>query len=385
MDVQQYFNPVDFSVFSEKNLDNWKYTLGLSIEKTTLKLTEKTLGKVDAVLFGVPCFDGVWEEGKNSSTKKIREELYNLAGFNHKLNIADLGDLKISSGSKGTQLAIRDLVEYFSELNIVTIILGGSSDLSVGICEAFKSEKYFTLSSIDAFLDVKRGKGTIDSTNYLSRIFQKQSNLFQFNLLGYQRHLVSTDLFSKTNGFGEHLSLGELNENLKCAEPVLRNTNVLIFDMNSIKYAEIAGSSFTNPNGLQSNEICQLAKYGGFSNKIKVFGLFETEFKKDSFGITFKLAAQILWYFLEGLTNRTVVLEYLTNKILIYKVEVDELEKPLKFFFSKETSRWWVEIQSIRDEKIIVACSEKEYQQASKNEIPDLWLNYVQKIDYFEK
>jgi formiminoglutamase len=385
MDVRQYFNPVDFSAFSEKIADSWKYSLGQSIDKSTKKFSGANQQKVDAVIFGVPCFDGVWEDHKLKSTNKIREELFSLAHLPGKLNIVDLGDLKPSANSKGTYLAIRDLIEYFSELNIVTLILGGSSDLSTGICEAFKSEKFLTLTSVDALLDVKKGKENFNSTNYLTRIFQKTPNLFQFNLLGFQRHLVAPELFTKTNGFGEHLSLGDLHDDLKKAEPVLRNTNVLTFDIKSVKHVEISGNNYMNPNGLQSDEICQLAKYAGLSNKLKVFGLFETKIKKDSFDIISKLVGQIIWYFLEGLSGKTNDLEHMNENILTYKVEIDGMEKPLKFYCCKENGRWWFEIQSFNYEKHIVACSETEYHKALNNEIPDLWLNYVQKIDSISK
>ena len=385
MDVTQYFNPVDFSPFSEKMADSWKYSLGQATDKSTGKFTETNLQKVDAVIFGVPCFDGVWEEAKIKPTSKIREELYSLANLPGKLNIVDFGDLKPSPSTKGTYLAIRDLVEIFSELNIVTLILGGSSDLCTGICEAFKNEIFFTLSSIDAQLDVKKGQENFSSSNYLTRIFRKTPNLFQFNLLAYQRHLVIPELFLKTNGFGNHLSLGNIHDDIKKTEPVLRNTNVLAFDIKSIKHAEIAGSSYTNPNGLQSDEICQLAKYAGMSSKLKVFGLFDAETKKDSTGVTFKLISQIVWYFFEGLAFRKNDKGAADERISTRKVEIDGMEKPLKFFFCENSERWWFEIQSLNNEKYIVACSEIEYHKALNNEIPDLWLNYVKKIDSVSK
>jgi len=381
MDVKQYFNPIDFSSFSEKIADNWKYSFGQSIEKSTGKFTETNLQKVDAVIIGVPCFEGIWDESKIKSTDKTRKELYSLANMSGNLNIVDLGDLKSSSSIKGTYLALRDIVEFFSELNIITLILGGSSDLCTGICEAFKNESFFTFSSIDAQLDVKKGQENLNSSNYLTRIFKKMPNLFQFNLLGYQRHLVAPEMFSKTTGFGNHLSLGDIRDDIKKAEPVLRNTNVLAFDMKSVKYAEIVDSGYTNPSGLQSDEICQLAKYAGMSGNLKVFGLFETETKKDGIDITFKLISQIIWYFFEGLAFRKNDKGINGEKVLTYEVEIEGMEKPLKFLFCNNSGRWWFEIQSFSDEKYIVACSEAEYQKALNNEIPDLWLTYVQNID----
>ena len=383
MDIKQYFNKVDFSLFYEKNTNNRKYSLGHAIDKSTEKLNEANLQKVDAVIFGVPCFNEVWDESKTKSTNRIRKELYNLANLPEKLNIVDFGDLKPSLSSKGTYLAIRDLVEVFAELNVATIILGGSSDLCAGICQAFKNEKFFTLSSIDAQLDVKKGQENFGSSNYLTWIFKKMPNLFQFNLLGYQRHLIASELFQKNNKFGNHFSLGEIHDDIKKAEPVLRNTNVLAFDIKSVKHAEICGSAYTNPSGLQSNEVCQLAKYVGMSSNLKVFGLFDIE--KTDPDVTFKLVGQAVWYFLEGLIFRKNDCGVNNKKVLTYKVEINGMEKPLKFLFCENSERWWFEILSLDNEKYIIACSETEYHKALNNEIPDLWLNYVQKIDSISK
>lgn len=385
MDVRQYFESVDFSLYAEKTQVSWKYSLGNTIENITTKTTESNIHKLEVVIFGVPCNNGIWEEGKTKSTDKTRSELYQLSKLNGKLKIADFGNLKSTHSLRGTYLALRDIVEYFNELNIVTVIIGGSQDLNIGICEAFKNHRYFSFSTIDSYLDVKKGRESYDSSNFLTRIFQKLPDLFQFNLLAFQSYLVANELFSKSKGIGNHLRLGILHDNLKEAEPVLRNTDVLTFDFNAIKYSEIAGSSFINPNGLSSEEACQLAKYAGISEKLKVFGIYETDIKKDSVGITFKLSAQIIWYFFEGIINRSNIDFENSDKIRRYKVEVNDIDNPILFLQCTATNRWWFEIESLNDEKIIIACSEREYQQASNNEIPELWIKYIQKIDEISK
>ena len=140
-----------------------------------------------------------------------------------------------------------------------------------------------------------------------------------------------------------------------------------------------------NPNGLKSEESCQLAKYAGLSEKLSVFGLFGINLLKDKDAITVKLSAEITWYFIEGFINRQKVTGECSGKRIKYKVEVKDIEHPLVFMKCPETSRWWMEVQSIRGEKVLIACSENVYRQASDNEIPELWLKYVQKIDEFSK
>lgn len=385
MDIRQYFEPVDFSLYTERIQGSWKYSLGYTIEKSTLKITESNIKKLEIVIFDVPNNNGKWEEGISKSTNKIREELYRLSHLSSKIKIADFGNLKTTSSLRGTYLALRDIIEFLNELNIITIVIGGSQDLSIGICEAFKNQNFFSLSAIDAYLDVKKGRDPFNSKNFLTRIFQKQPNLFQFNLLGYQSHLVAPELFTKTKGIGEHKRLGLLHDDLSVAEPVLRNTNVLTFDIGAIKYSEIAGSEFLNPNGLTSEEACQLAKYAGISERLKVFGIFETNIEKDPVGLTFQLSAQIIWYFLDGVINRTITNLNNSEKLRYYKVEVKNIDKPLLFKQCSETKRWWFEIQSLNGDKLTVACSEKDYQQASNNEIPEMWIKYIQKIDEISK
>lgn len=384
MDVRQYFNPVDFSLFSEKKA-LWKHTLGQVIEKSTGKVAVSNLHKLDVAIIGVPFENGVYVGKKANVPNKIRSELYWLAGFQTKINIADFGNLKTAKTQKAIQLALRDVVEYLKDLGVVTVVLGGSQDLSFGISQAFKLQRFYTLSCIDSVFDVKKGTESFDSSNFLSRIFRTQSNLFQFSLLAYQSHLVPLYLFSKTMGVDEHCRLGLLRDDISLAEPLLRNTDFLSFDMGALRFSEAPGTMYINPNGLHGEEACQLAKYAGLSEKLSVFGLFGINLLKEKDGITIKLSAEIIWYFLEGWTNRRNEIGAQSGSRIKYKVEVKDIEQPLVFLQCPETFRWWMEVQSIKGEKVQIACSEREYRQASDNEIPELWLKYVQKIDEFSK
>jgi hypothetical protein len=57
------------------------------------------------------------------------------------------------------------------------------------------------------------------------------------------------------------------------------------------------------------------------------------------------------------------------------------VDKALVFLKHKISNRWWIEIPLLDGEPKYFACSEKEYELASKNEIPGLWLKYIQKSD----
>lgn len=381
MDVRHYFDAVDFSQLSEKRNWNWKYSIGASIEKKTTSLTPQNIQKLEAAIIGVPFDSRVDDKNISEAPNKIREELYQLSKFNKKLNVADFGNLKSAKSIKGNYQALRDIIEYFNELEIVTIVIGGSQDLSFGICDAFKNNKLFSFSTVDAYLDIKKGKETFSSKNYLSRIFSSQSNLFQFGLIGYQSHYIAPELFSKTKGINTNVRLGQLREDFTLAEPVFRNSDVVSFDIGSVKHSEAPGGGSFTPNGLRSEEACQLAKYAGLSSRVKVFGLFEFDVKTDLNNLTSKLGAQIVWYFIEGFLYRRNEDSTKIDTYKMFQVEVKDLDKPIVFYKNSETNQWWMKIQSLDKKAIYLACSVNEYNQASNDEIPELWLNYIQKLD----
>jgi len=382
MDVRYYFNEINFSTYYDSGHLNWKYSLGAVIEKNSKALTKENIHKLNVAIVGVP-FDSRKEDTYSpEATDKIRAQLYQLSGFFSKINIADFGNLKPASTVKGNFQALRDIVEYFNELNIVTIVIGGSQDLSVGICEAFTRNPWFSLTTVDAFLDVKKAKEPFNSSNYLSRLFIYQPQIFQFNIIGFQNHYMPSEFFDKMKAVSEHIRLGSLLGNIALAEPVLRNTDFLSFDIISLKNSEAPGSSKVNPNGLRSEEACQLAKYAGLSNRIKVFGMFEVEPANDRNNLTVALAAQIIWYFVEGFINRVSETPDMSQNNKKYQVEVDSIDSPIVFYKNILTNQWWMEIETTEKIKLLIACSEKEYAQASNNEIPELWLKYLQKIDH---
>ena len=61
--------------------------------------------------------------------------------------------------------------------------------------------------------------------------------------------------------------LGEITENIKIVEPVLRETNLLTVDFKSIKSSEL---NFVHnySNGFESSHFCSVLRYAGMSNNI---------------------------------------------------------------------------------------------------------------------
>ena len=380
MDIRHYFDNVNFLEYHNSGSFQWKYTLGENIEKSTLSLTPENIHKLDIAIVGIP-FDSASTNTNSGSPDIIRKELYQLSKIDGSAEIADFGNLKPAGSLKASIQALRDITDYFNESDIVTVIIGGSQDLTIGICEAFKANPFFSFSCIDASLDLKKGKEKLNSTNFLSYVFSHQPELFQFNLIGYQSYYVAPEYLRKVNGINQHIRLGLLRENISIAEPVFRNSDVISFDIGGIIHSEAPGSYFHSPNGLRSEEACQLAEYAGLSNRLKVFGLFGYNSCNDLNYVTAKLCSQIIWYFIEGLSNRTAELPGARDEFNIYQVEMKSLDKPVVFLKHRLTKRWWMEVPLLNGETKYFGCSEKEYELASNNEIPGIWLKYIQKSD----
>lgn len=379
MNLNHYFDAVGFSAYSENSRLKWNQTLGATIEKHTLALNEKNWKTVEVAIIGLPCGTHENECVPSQSADRVREELYHLAAPG-KINIIDLGNLKQAQSQKGNFLALRDVVDYLSEAKITALVIGGSEDFSFGICQAFRNNKFFSFCTVDACLDIKKSIETYQPDNYLSRIFSAQPDVFQFSLVGYQRHYIPDESFSKLKGLGLHLSLGQLREDLVLAEPLFRNSDFASVDFGTLKYSESQGKKRL-PNGLGGEEICQLSRFAGMSKRLKVFGLFEISDGPGTSGINVSLAAQTAWYFLEGFTLRNHLDPEKKDGFTINKVEVWQVETPLVFYLNNETGQWWMQLQAADKSVHYLACSEQDFIDASHNEIPEIWLKYVQKID----
>lgn len=381
MDIRHYFDAVDFKSFRPEEDSDWKYTLGESIEVNTNRLSgEDNFQKVGLVLVGTP-FDSDREDSYDTSiADTIRKEIYLLAKPEDKISVVDLGNIKPAKSIKGNYKAIRDVIDYLREQKLPVLVLGGSQDLSYGIVEAFKSHSLFSFATIDPFLDVKKGVETLSAGNYLSKVFQSNPDLFSFSLLAYQGHLVPSEYFNKAKGLQRNLRLGKIREDIRLAEPILRNTNFLSFDVAAIKHSDAPSQSCLHPNGLRSEEACQLARYAGLSRNLEVFGIFGYDPKKDISSVAIRLFAQIAWYFIEGKASGLCLSGWEDSRE-IYQVDIRELSKPITFIRNTNTDQWSMELQSKNNKKIEIACSEQDYIEATKNEIPDLWLAYMQKLD----
>ena len=180
--------------------------------------------------------------------------------------------------------------------------------------------------------------------------------------------------------FFDAYRLGEIAANIELAEPVLRSSDIVSLDLRAIRASEMGWSKNFSPNGFTGREICAIARYAGISDRVSLFGIYEGENSNQAF----QMIAQIIWYFIEGLSFR--IKEQPSSKSEDFtKFTVPTDTEELVFYKSHVTERWWVEVPSILAEHTktnsvaLLPCTEGDYLDACNQIIPERWFKAYRK------
>lgn len=381
MDLLHYFDPVDFEKFESTDWSNKKTSLGSLLQKNQEKLKPE---KAELLIFGIGEDRNAVVAGSAEAPDEIRKHLYNLNRINPRFKILDMGNLKIGHTANDTYFALRDICEQIIERNQVLVVLGGSQDLTFGLAKAFDGHR-FNLVTVDPKVDFRKGTKTLNSETYLNLIFEKQKNLYAYTALAYQNYFVDQSEIDQFNNFYWDLKrLGQIRYNLSATEPILRDANIFSFDINAVRFPDARGQAMESPNGLYSEEACQIARYAGTSDSLQLAGFFNLLPQKDPTANSSNLMAQIVWHFLEGFTHRKP--EDPTedsDDFNQFMVDMSDINMTLVFFQSRISGRWWMEISDFEDHKggmYVVPCDEDDYNKASHGDIPDRWWKNIRKM-----
>ena len=119
------------------------------------------------------------------------------------------------------------------------------------------------MSNIDARIDIDNSD--LSATSVIWKIVTEQpGHLKGFAQLGYQQFLNEpsmVNMFEKLSF--EKYRLGELRNSLESAEPVLRMSDLVCFDVNALKASEFTSKMDSNPFGFTAEESAQLCWYAG--------------------------------------------------------------------------------------------------------------------------
>lgn len=380
----EYLSPISESLVTlVSNLH--ELALGNSITKHTVDEMPK-LDDVDIALFNV-------EESRLSQNNvasaqagdAIREELYQLFPGNWNLNIIDLGTIKAGETVEDTYFAVQGLLKTLIKNQITPLLLGGSQDLTYAMFKAYEGlEQLVNIVALDPKFDLGDPAKPMHSQAYLGNIILKQpNNLFNYSNIGYQTYYNAQeeiDLMYKL--YFDAYRVGEVRSDLQLVEPILRDADMLSIDISAIRYNDATGNANAVPNGFTGEEACAIMRYAGLSSRLSSVGLFEYNPVLDKGNQTAKLLAQMLWYFVEGFSNRIKEHPFVQKEqFKKYTIMFDNQD--VVFYKSDKSARWWMElvIPHNKYKKItLLPCSYRDYEQASKGEFPNRWWKAIRKM-----
>lgn len=387
MDLNGYFDPVSLER-PEFHLLPEKYSFSRNISIHTPDNPIKQLDTYQIALIGIPQDKNAFIKGSDEAPDFIRGMLYQLRKINNNVKVYDLGNLKITENINDSYFAIRDVTLELIDKGVIPFFIGGSQDLALGVLLALeKLPGIQQLLSVDPRLDFWPEKETeLHSGNYLNYILdEEKKEKFIFSNIAHQAYFIADeqmDIMEKE--YMESIRLGAIRDNLRLAEPMVRDSDFISVDMNVVRHSDAPGVTIPSPNGLFGDELCTLTRYAGLSEKVKVCGIFECSPSRDLNQQTSHLAAQTIWYFIDGLSHRVkenpVDTPEHTTKFII---TMNEADQELIFHKSKLSERWWIEIPVINPStkhNFFVSCSYEDYQQACNHEIPDRWLRFLHRL-----
>jgi formiminoglutamase len=345
---------------------------------------------INIALFGVNEWRGAQTTDKENFDG-VRHEFFRLYHHQNQIRIADLGNIQAGATLEDTYHAIADVVFELSKRKIFCLILGGSHDLTFANYKAYeKLEQTVNLAVIDRRIDLGKEEEPMGNQNFLSKIFLHQPNyLFNFSSIGFQTYFVSPETRSLMHElFFDTYRLGEMQHDMTHSEPVLRNADIISVDMSCMRKAEFPAKCDSEPNGFYGEEICQMMRYAGMSDKLSSLGIYEYLSSQDLDGSGAKLIAQMLWCVIDGYCSRKKDYPMGTKETYTkYRVHVENTEHELIFFKSDRSDRWWMDVPYPPQEYLkferhhLVPCNYEDYQNACQGHIPDLWWQTYQKLN----
>lgn len=391
MDISLYFDPVSLDGNELLSKVNDKNRLGNIINIYHENSVFPELDGIKLAIFGVQEDRGALEnKGCGLAPNPVRNYFYMLHSHWGNLTITDLGNLKNGHSKEDTYFALKEVISYLLTLGIIPVVIGGSQDLTYANYLAYEHiGKVINIASVDPQFDIGHDEHELNSKSYISRIILHQPNyLFNFTNIGFQSYQVDQEaVLLMKNLYFDVTRLGAVRNDMEETEPMVRNADIVSIDLSAIRFADSPGSFYAGPNGFSGDEICRICRYAGMSDKLSSIGFYEYNPLLDTRGQSAQLAAQMIWYFIDGFMNRKGDQpEKSQDNYIRYTVNLDAMDEDLVFLKSKISDRWWMLVESKNKVNTkyrrhqFVPCSYADYQSALNHEIPDRWWKLQQKL-----
>lgn len=371
INIQNYFECVSAFDYKYDKYTATELSFGKNIKINTGTQNEYILSNYDIIIFSV---------GLNSTAQQIRKELYSLAFFDKKINIIDLGNLKINNSDENIYTLREALLEVKSEVKSI-IVIGDNKNLLQGIYNTYEFEdKLVNIAEISSIINFVSPEYESNSGDLNKILLNENHTLFHYINLGYQshyNHIKTIDLLNNL-GFEAH-RFGLLKNDITTNEYLLRDADIVSIDMSAVSYFDAPDVKNQTPNGFSAHDICQIAYYAGISDNSEVFSISELIGNLTDETITTKLTAQIIWYYISGFNARYNDNPFSEdNKYKKISVAIAKNDTSIIFYNNTINNRWWFQVEP-RNSKIAISCSEKDYTETLNGNIPLRWIKFDNK------
>jgi formiminoglutamase len=385
MDLTILFSPIDESVYSD-----------ISSPSAFVKSISIYADKMPSYNGAHMAIIGVKESRGNNTDQpslegpdEVRKKLYKLKKGHGSYRIVDLGNLNPGIDLHETNVRISEVCRMLLESNVLPIIIGGTHDLDYGqYCGYETMDKLVNFLNIDAFLDLDDKNESAPNQKHINKILLHEPNfLFSYTHLAYQSYLIDpANVAVLEKLYFEAFRIGQMRTSMQEMEPVIRNADMLSFDITAIRSSDAPGNIHAQPFGLTGEEACQICWYAGQNEKLSSIGFYEYYPElDDTHKKTAAVLATMVWYFIEGYYHRKKDQNFRSNDFLKYVVALHAEPETITFYKSKFSEKWWMEVPyPTGREKFarnsIVPCSYTDYQEATKGDVPDRYISTLAKL-----
>lgn len=368
--LENWLSEISLDPTMEKGQQPWQ--LGSNLRKNTGGAFPD-LRDVQAAIIGIGQEDA----------DAVREALYPLACPQGKFQIADLGNFRKNNLS----FIVPALTELLQS-HILPIVIGNDFYFSLTLYKAAQQLlRQINLVTVDETLRFRPEMGSTPAALFDQLVHDPGAQLFHLSIIGFQSHFTEpAALHTASDRLFDGVRLGQVRANLQETEPIVRDGDICCFNLAALKQSEAPGQVCPSPGGLTMEEACQICRYAGLSDKLKAFGIFGFRQDFDRQGQTAQTTAQMIWYFLEGLLQRKGDFPASLDGLTEYIVERKSYDPPLKFWKSRRSGRWWVQVSTPSAEagpvqQRLVPCSHNDYLAAcQQDELPERILNILKRF-----
>ncbi len=386
MDLQLFFSPVPAQYIPE-DLPHNSFLQSIHVYGERMP----DYKSADIALIGLEESRGNPDNaGCSKAANQIRKKLYRLKKGSERLKVVDLGNLRNGVTLEETYRRVQVVCEMMLENNVLPLLFGGSHDLDYGQYMGYESmEKLISVLNIDAVLDMEESMAKVpNARNHIHDILVHEPNyLFNYSVLGYQSYLSDPDAIAILEKlYYDTYRVGHVRQHMEEMEPVVREADMLSFDIGALKGSDAPGTERAQPFGLTGEEACQLSWYAGHSDKLSSAGFYEynPDFD-DARQSTAAILATMIWYFIEGFYQRKDEVSFKSSYYTKFVVAMPTEPENLVFYKSSISGKWWMEVPypveaNAMQRQCIVPCSYLDYEIANQGELPDRWISIHAKL-----